>query len=124
VQNVTVTLTATDSKSGVADMGYCIDSVNECTPEIIYTEPFLVDGIGTHYVRYQSYDNAGNVEAIKIMRVNIIETCDSEPPIIEIITEGVMGNNNWFVSIVNWTINAIDNISGVKSLNYSVEKQT
>jgi hypothetical protein len=122
VQNVTITLNATDDEPGVAETGYCIDSDNACAPDTIYTEPVFFNESGTHYIRYQSYDNAGNVEALKIIQFNIIEACDTAPPVIDILTQGVIGQNGWFVSIVNWTIRAIDELSGVKSLNYSVEK--
>jgi YVTN family beta-propeller protein len=55
---VQVTLTATDSGSGVASTVYQIDG----GPVQTYTGPFNVSSVGDHTVTFHSTDNAGNVE--------------------------------------------------------------
>lgn len=54
---VTVTLTATDDRSGIAATRYAVDGGTVRT----YTEPFTVGG-GVHTVTWWSVDTAGNVE--------------------------------------------------------------
>ena len=88
--NATVTLTATDNQSEIPSKGtgYCIDENNTCNPDgnEIYYWPFTITTNGIYYVRYQSYDNAGNVEEIKNMTVENLCTqvgdCDDTNPLI------------------------------------------
>ena len=54
-----VTLTATDTLSGVASKFFSVDGSAKTT----YTAPFTVSGAGTHTVSYWSADKAGNTEA-------------------------------------------------------------
>jgi hypothetical protein len=64
---VTVTLTATDTGSGVAATCYRIDSGAYAT----YDGPFSVTTDGSHRVDYYSTDIAGNTETVKTGYVNI-----------------------------------------------------
>jgi len=77
--DVTITLTPSDSGSGVHDTNYCIDTDNTCTPNISGTSVDVTCSAGStcqKYVRYRSIDNAGNVEAINSVLVQI----DKEAP--------------------------------------------
>ena len=58
----TVTLTATDSGSGVAGSFYSFDGVNFAT----YTAPFAVTSPGSYTLHYYSTDIAGNTETAHI----------------------------------------------------------
>ncbi|GAH12804.1 unnamed protein product, partial [marine sediment metagenome] len=46
---------------------------------------------------------------------------DTTPPYTEIILDGTMGDNNWYVSVVTVTLNATDEGSGVESTWYRVD---
>jgi hypothetical protein len=61
VSPVKVTLTATDSGSGVASTVYQIDGGSQHT----YSGPFTVSTTGNHVVTFHSTDVAGNVEQTK-----------------------------------------------------------
>ncbi|MGA7256920.1 MAG: protease pro-enzyme activation domain-containing protein [Terracidiphilus sp.] len=58
---VTVTLKATDNKSGVAATDYTVNGGSNTT----YTGPFKVSYNGTVTVKFHSVDKAGNVESTK-----------------------------------------------------------
>jgi hypothetical protein len=63
----TVTLSATDSLSGVAHTYYTIDSGAQQT----YSSAFTVTGSGSHTVKYWSVDAAGNTEASHTLSVTV-----------------------------------------------------
>lgn len=62
--DVTVTLTPTDERSGIANTYYCVDQLNSCNPTTSGTS-VTVSTEGENYVRYYSVDNAGNAEEVK-----------------------------------------------------------
>ncbi len=68
VSDVQVTLTATDTISGVARTEYNLNNSNWIT----YTAPFTITTDGTTTVYYRSVDRAGNYETTKseIVRIN------------------------------------------------------
>jgi peptidoglycan/xylan/chitin deacetylase (PgdA/CDA1 family) len=67
---VTVTLSASDSGSGVASTWYTTDGTDPSASNgTTYTGPFTVASTTT--VRFRSVDNAGNLEAVKSQRIRI-----------------------------------------------------
>ncbi|MCU0849867.1 MAG: choice-of-anchor J domain-containing protein [Candidatus Thermoplasmatota archaeon] len=78
--DVTVTLTATDSGSGVNSTMYKIDDGTYT----LYTAPFVVNGNGEHTVAFYSTDLAGNIETEKSATFTI------EYP-LEVTVKGGMG---------------------------------
>ena len=81
ISDVTVTLTATDDKSGVNYTMYKLNSGAWTT----YTEPFMVTTNGDHMVSFYSVDNAGNIEDEKNVSFSIIKPA---PPISIMIKGG------------------------------------
>ncbi len=71
--NVTITLNASDSLSGVASTSYTIDN-GSSQP---YGTPFVVSGDGTHTVTYSSTDKAGNIETVHTVTIKIDATAPS-----------------------------------------------
>src|SRR5439155_1214930 len=59
--NVTITLNATDDRSGVAYTTYHLDG----SPVRTYSNPIVVSADGIHTLTYHSADRAGNVEVHK-----------------------------------------------------------
>ncbi|MGI5347829.1 OmpL47-type beta-barrel domain-containing protein [Streptomyces sp. CA-250714] len=59
VGKATVTVTATDDKSGVAKIEYSLDGA----PYVTYSGPLVVDRAGHHAVSYRATDKAGNTSA-------------------------------------------------------------
>ena len=66
---VTVTLTATDTTSGIATTSYSLDGA-AAQP---YTGPFTVTSAGSHTVSYYSVDQAGNREAAHSLSFQIAQ---------------------------------------------------
>jgi len=115
IGNATVTLAATDTESGLANIFYCIDADDICIPDQIYSDPIFIDTLGISYLRHQSFDNAGNSRGISSDKIEIVQYCDKEPPVINIIIDGILAP-------VNWLITASDALSGMKSLDYNLTK--
>lgn len=69
--NVIVTLTATDTESGVASTTY---SLNNGGTWLAYATPFSITTEETSTILYRSTDKAGNAEAIKVLTLKIDKT--------------------------------------------------
>ncbi|MEM7823984.1 MAG: NosD domain-containing protein, partial [Candidatus Aenigmatarchaeota archaeon] len=76
--SASVTLTATDAHSGVAQTFYCIDTSNVCTPNTAYTGSITLTTLGLNYVRFASIDVAGNLETPKSQFVGIDTDADND----------------------------------------------
>ncbi len=103
VSEVTVTLTAIDSQSGVNYTMYKLDD----GAWTIYTAPFVVADEGAHTLLYYSMDNAGNQETEKTKTFTI-----QYPQDISITISGGLGvsatiKNTGTVDLTNvaWSIN-------------------
>ena len=103
ISDVSVTLNATDDKSGVDYTMYKIDSGEWA----FYTEPFMVTANGEHTVFFYSVDNAGNIETEKSVSFTIIKPA---PP-ISIMIQGGLGVSAMIkntgtadLSNIEWTI--------------------
>ncbi|MCX6775911.1 MAG: DNRLRE domain-containing protein [Candidatus Micrarchaeota archaeon] len=71
-KTVSVTLTCSDgSGSGCNITKYCTDALNACPPSTTYTTAVPISTEGTSYIRYNSTDNAGNIETIKSSTIKI-----------------------------------------------------
>ncbi len=116
VSDVTITLTATDDVSGVAITAYGFDG----TTWITYTDPFTISTEGITTIYYNSTDNAGNMEDTKSTTVKI----DKTNPMTTIDLEGILGNDDWYLSDVTVTLGASDSTSGILQIEYSFDEIT
>jgi hypothetical protein len=109
--DVTVSLTATDDASGVAKTEYSLDGG---TTWLTYTAPVTFSQDAKYTVSYRSTDNAGNVEAAKIISFKR----DSTAPNIT-VTNLVYGNYNDSLDVTP-VITLDDNLSGVDASKTTV----
>ena len=116
--NVAVSLSATDNAggSGVKETDICVDQTNTCTPTAGTTATISTEGM--NYVRYQSVDNAGNVEAMHSDQVRL----DKTAPVTTAALTGTAGQNGWFTSAVTASLAATDAGSGVQTTNICVDQ--
>ena len=114
--SVTVTLTGTDSLSGVALVQYRIDLGAWRT----FAGPFLLSGNGTHTIDYATTDVAGNVEPMKSSVVRISGSAFASPATVADLV-GTFGLNNWYISFVNVTMTATSPSGAATSIMYSLD---
>ncbi|MDR7073221.1 OmpL47-type beta-barrel domain-containing protein [Fictibacillus barbaricus] len=114
-QIVTVKLSATDKLSGVKLTQYRIDGKEWKT----YTASFTLKAAGKYKVEYRSTDKAGNVESTKSLVLTIdtkaAETTAKLSPVKK---------DNIYTEPVSITLTAKDDLSGVKSIQYSINGQS
>jgi hypothetical protein len=113
---VTVSLSVYDNLSGVAKTEYSLDGGATWQP---YTSAITFDKEGKNTVSYRSTDNAGNIETVKTVNVNLdltapVTTAAVSPAAPE-------GQNGWYVHPVTVTLSANDNLSGVAKTEYSLD---
>lgn len=109
---VTVALASADATSGVEEILFGIDGI--CgTP---YSAPFTVSGDGSHTVNYCSRDIAGNqMQGATTMKI------DTVAPVTLLEFTGIPAVNGWHASEMTASITAIDLMSGLGSILYSVD---
>lgn len=113
VSDVTVTMSATDPRSGVNYTLYRIDGGAWQT----YSAPFELSQNGTHILEYYSTDVAGNEESVRSVEVKI----DTSPPSL-VITEA---DNVTFAAdsaVIHWSMS--DAVSGIADVMISVDGAT
>ena len=111
-----VTLTASDSGSGVGRTNFRIDG----GPEQTYTGPFNVSGDSYHQVAYWSTDAVGNVEVQRSFTILV----DAFGPSTQTSISGTAGTNGWYRSAVQVSLAASDTVSGVQTTFYKVDGGT
>ncbi|MFC6018176.1 OmpL47-type beta-barrel domain-containing protein [Plantactinospora solaniradicis] len=121
VGTATVTLTATDTESGVERIEYSLDGGSYAT----YTAPVIVHQPGRHTVSYRATDKAGNTSAPQSVAFEVADTSapDTTPPTV---TGGVTGDrddNGGYLGAATVTVSATDTESGVEKIEYSVDGQ-
>ncbi|TXK74376.1 hypothetical protein FU659_29590 [Paenibacillus sp. N3.4] len=107
--DVTVTFSAYDNLSGVAGTEY---RINDGT-WTAYSGPFTITAEGKNLLEFRSTDNAGNVEQVKSITINI----DKTSPVISIVLDKTtLGAPNHKLVTVNAAVDANDSISGIASV--------
>ena len=102
---VQVTLSPSDTRSGVANTFYTVDG----GPTQTYSGPFMINESAIHQLNYWSVDNVGNTEVQKSQTIKI----DKEAPATESSLSGPAGNNGYFKGSVQVALSATDNVSGL-----------
>jgi peptidoglycan/xylan/chitin deacetylase (PgdA/CDA1 family) len=118
---VTVALNASDTGgSGVAGTHYTTDGTDPTLASPTYSAPFTVANTTT--VKFRSWDNAGNVEAINTQLIQI----DTTAPASAITCNAQACSNGWYTSSpVTVALNASDTGgSGVDKTYYTTDGST
>lgn len=116
----TVTVSASDTGSGVNGIEYAVDS-GAWQP---YTAPVMVHQLGTHTVRYRATDKAGNVAAEKSVQFKVVATPspDTAPPVTGVSVEGTKNSAGAYIGNAKVTVSATDEGgSGVDRVEYSID---
>ncbi|MGW0816325.1 OmpL47-type beta-barrel domain-containing protein [Streptomyces viridiviolaceus] len=120
IDMATVTVTASDTGSGVNTIEYAIgDGAWQA-----YTAPVMVHQVGTHTVRYRATDKAGNVAAEKNVGFTVVAAPpqDTTPPVTGATVEGTKNSDGAYVGKATVTVSATDEGgSGVAGVEYSLD---
>ncbi|GAA2923601.1 OmpL47-type beta-barrel domain-containing protein [Kitasatospora cinereorecta] len=116
----TVTVTASDTGSGVNTIEYAIGADGAWQP---YTAPVMVHEVGTHTVRYRATDRSGNLAAEKSVGFTVVEpqSQDRTPPETSVAVTGDKNSDGAFITSARATVTATDAGSGVEKTEYSLD---
>ncbi|MEV7867896.1 family 16 glycoside hydrolase [Streptomyces sp. NPDC088124] len=116
----TVTVTASDTGSGVNTIEYALGADGAWQP---YTAPVMVHEVGTHTVRYRATDKAGNAAAVKSVSFTVVEppVKDTTPPVTGAVVTGDKNSNGAYITSAKVTLTATDSESGVDRIEYSLD---
>jgi hypothetical protein len=122
VGSATVTLTATDSDSGVARVEYSLDGAAFTA----YTAPVVVNTVGAHMFHYRATDVAGNTSAEQMASFTVVapQQQDTTPPTVAAAVAGDRNSDGAYVGTARVTITATDTQSGVQSIQYALDGGT
>ncbi len=121
VGSATVTISATDTESGVDKVEYALDN----GAFTAYSAPVSVNQTGAHTVKYRATDKAGNTSAVASVTFTVVapQQKDTTPPQV---SAQLTGNQDWawnYVGSATVTITATDTESGVDKVEYSLDGQ-
>ncbi|MFD4256377.1 OmpL47-type beta-barrel domain-containing protein [Streptomyces sp. NPDC058534] len=120
IDMATVTVTASDTGSGVNTIEYAVgDGAWQA-----YTAPVMVHEVGEHTVRYRATDKAGNVAAEKSVAFTVVAAPpqDTTPPVTGATVDGTKDSDGAYVGSAKVTVNATDEGgSGVAGVEYSLD---
>ncbi|MFC0006335.1 OmpL47-type beta-barrel domain-containing protein [Micromonospora siamensis] len=119
VGSATVTLSATDTESGVAKVEYSLDGGAYAT----YTAPLSVTAAGQHTVSYRATDKAGNTSAAQQVTFTVVEPAptDGTPPTATAAVTGQKDATGAYVGSATVTVTATDAGSGVAKIEYALD---
>ncbi|MDH6515249.1 plastocyanin [Streptomyces sp. SAI-135] len=120
VDMATVTVSASDTGSGVNTIEYAVND-GSWQP---YTMPVMVHQVGSHTVRYRATDKAGNVAAEKSVRFTVVAAApqDTVPPVTGVTVDGTRNSDGAYVGNARVTVSATDEGgSGVAGVEYSID---
>ncbi|MET8312030.1 family 16 glycoside hydrolase [Micromonospora sp. NPDC005173] len=121
VGSATVTLSATDTESGVDRIEYALDGGAYAA----YSAPVSVNQPGQHTVSYRATDKAGNTSAAQSVSFTVVEppAQDTTPPTATAAVTGERNSAGAYVGSATVTISATDAGSGVDRIEYSLDGQ-
>ncbi|HBF78801.1 MAG TPA: glycosyl hydrolase [Streptomyces sp.] len=116
----TVTVTASDTGSGVNGIEYALGADGAWQP---YTAPVMVHEVGEHTVRYRATDRAGNAADAKTVEFTVVEppSQDKTPPETSVKVTGDKNSDGAFITSAKATVTATDDDSGVDKVEYSLD---
>ncbi|MBO0828801.1 MAG: chitobiase/beta-hexosaminidase C-terminal domain-containing protein [Streptosporangiales bacterium] len=119
VGSATVTVTASDSESGVDSIEYALDN-DAYQP---YTAPITVNDVGDHIVTYRATDKAGNTSDAKTVSFTVVapQSQDTTPPDVSATVSGDKDANGAYVGSATVTVAASDSESGVDTVEYALD---
>ncbi|MFF9070461.1 OmpL47-type beta-barrel domain-containing protein [Streptomyces sp. NPDC014891] len=115
----TVTVTASDTGSGVNTIEYAIGD-GAWQP---YTAPVMVHQVGDHTVRYRATDKAGNSAAVKSAAFTVVAQPDPDTTAPEAAASvtGTRDSGGAYLTSATVTVSAFDADSGVDRIEYSLD---
>jgi N-acetyl-beta-hexosaminidase len=117
---VTVTLSATDSESGVGVIRYTLDGSDPTASSTAYSDPISISETTT--IKYRAWDTAGNVETTKSQVVQVVQTVpDTDPPTSSIACNLSVCSSGWYGGAVSVSLSAADGGSGVAAIRYTLD---
>ncbi|XCM28564.1 family 16 glycoside hydrolase [Streptomyces parvus] len=116
----TVTVTASDTGSGVNTIEYALGADGEWKA---YSAPVMVHELGEHTVRYRATDRSGNVADEKSVDFTVVEppSQDQTAPETSVKVEGDKNSDGAFITSAKATVAATDDDSGVEKVEYSLD---
>ncbi|MER6944715.1 Ig-like domain repeat protein [Nonomuraea sp. NPDC000554] len=121
VGSATVTISATDTESGVDTVEYSLDN----GAFTAYSAPVSINQVGAHTVRYRATDKAGNTSTVGSVTFTVVtpQEKDTTPPQVTAQVAGEKDKDGNYVGSATVTISATDTESGVDTVEYSLDGQ-
>ncbi|WP_189908504.1 OmpL47-type beta-barrel domain-containing protein, partial [Streptomyces spiralis] len=119
VDSATVTVSASDSGSGVDKVEYALDGGAYAT----YTGPVKVSAVGQHTLAYRASDKAGNTSAVKSVSFAVVAAPpqDTTAPETSASVSGTKDASGNYVDSATVTLSASDSGSGVDKIEYALD---
>ncbi|MFJ1925079.1 MULTISPECIES: OmpL47-type beta-barrel domain-containing protein [unclassified Streptomyces] len=116
----TVTVTASDTGSGVNTIEYAVGADGAWQP---YTGPVMVHEPGAQKIRYRATDKAGNAAAEQAVEFTVVEppTKDTTPPETSAKVAGDKNSDGAYLTSAKVTVTATDADTGVDKVEYSLD---
>ncbi|MFJ3821922.1 OmpL47-type beta-barrel domain-containing protein [Streptomyces nodosus] len=119
VGTATVTVTASDTESGVAGIEYALDGAAYAP----YPAPVEVSDTGPHTLAYRATDKAGNTSPVKSVEFTVVAAPpeDRTPPEVSASVSGTKNDSGDYIGGATVTVTASDAGSGVAGIEYSLD---
>ncbi|NED87470.1 DUF1080 domain-containing protein [Streptomyces sp. SID11233] len=116
----TVTVTASDTGSGVNTIEYAVGADGDWQP---YTGPVMVHELGAQKIRYRATDKAGNAAKEQAVEFTVVEppTKDTTPPETSAKVAGDKNSDGAYLTSAKVTVTATDADTGVDKVEYSLD---